>query len=110
MRVHFRSLRVDSAGMAATLLPAASLKREILSGYFRCRLITKPALYRTIALAASQSRPVNAGLVTQIKKMIETVRDDFLWPQIPGSQEANIHALPAHPLNGTLQAAEEMVL
>jgi len=73
-------LQVVSSGLAATLLPAASLKREILSGYFRCRLITKPALYRTIALAASQSRPVNAGLVTQIKKMVETVRGDFLWP------------------------------
>ncbi|MFT8978044.1 LysR family transcriptional regulator [Gluconobacter oxydans] len=103
-------LQVVSSGMAATLLPAASLKREILSGYFRCRLITKPALYRTIALAASQSRPVNAGLVTQIKKMIETVRDDFLWPQLPGNTQPNIRAIPASSLNGALKAAEEIVL
>jgi len=77
-------LQVVSSGLAATLLPAASLKREILSGQFRCRVITKPALYRTIALAASQSRPVNAGLVAHIKRTIEARREDFLWPQVNG--------------------------
>ncbi|MFT8957593.1 MAG: hypothetical protein ABF917_07870, partial [Gluconobacter oxydans] len=71
---------------------------------------TKPALYRTIALAASQSRPVNAGLVTQIKKMIETVRNDFLWPQLPGNTQPDIRAIPTSSLNSALQTAEEIVL
>ncbi|AQS85810.1 MAG: LysR family transcriptional regulator [Acetobacter aceti] len=74
-------LQVVASGLAATLLPAASLQREILSGQFRARLITKPAVYRTISLATSQSKPVNASLVGLIKQSVASLKDEFLWPQ-----------------------------
>ncbi|NLI27489.1 MAG: LysR family transcriptional regulator [Acetobacter sp.] len=74
-------LQVVASGLAATLLPAASLQREILSGQFRARLITKPSIYRTISLATSQSKPMNSSLVGLIKQSVANLKEEFLWPQ-----------------------------
>jgi len=83
-------LQAVSSGIAATILPAASLKREILSGYMRARLITKPYLYRTISLAVSASKPSNACLIDHIKKSFANLREDFLWPQNQASETVSM--------------------
>ncbi|GBQ30791.1 LysR family transcriptional regulator [Gluconacetobacter azotocaptans] len=75
-------LQIVSSGMAATVLPASAVKREIMSAHYRARLITRPTLCRSIALVTSPNRPVNVTIIDHIKKNIDSLADDFSWPHV----------------------------
>lgn len=71
-----------ASGLAATILPYASVHREIEDGRLEARLITDPALTRTLVLATSSQRPLTVAtraVVTELKAVVRELVDGGVW-------------------------------
>ena len=102
-------LQLVMDGVGPTLLPAASVRREVENGWLVTRRIAGPVPTRSLVLATPPNRPTNVALLSQIKERITLLRDAFAWqPQIRNDAQCG-RVIPL-PLMATIGSRQQKIL